>query len=488
MPTVCSALRRGIGALGRARDAEVHELHDAVREDHDVQRLDVAVDDARLVDGREAAAELLGDLQAGRERERALLVEDVAQRRARHVLHREEAEPVGLAEIVRAHDVPVRDLAREPDLLLERLTDRGALVERLGQEDLDGDLVVELPVEGAVHRAHAALAERAEDLVAPGEDRARARTRERARRRVGRDGRGDRRASAPPWSRSTGLRSSASICSSAAFSFSSPTMARERAGERADLVAARLRQLHVEIPLADLARALRELGERAGDAPAHREGHGQREEERERRPRGEACRESRRNAAVSSSRERETTKAPSVSSVALLIGTAATMRRSPATRTSSGPTACPCSKSDVDGGAVGRERGHEEVAPEGLRRGRELDARRLAALRRVREEARLAVRDAAQRPRALLVERRRDGENAAEAPLADRHVAREDGHGGHRGEHLAFADHGRSGHAEERVRDPLHLREGRAALLVDRPDRSGRGGRRSRRRERPSAR
>ncbi len=274
------ALRGGVRALGRARDAEVHELHEAVRENHDVRRLDVAVDDARLVNRREAAAELLRDLQAGREGEGALAVEDVAQRRAGHVLHREKPQAVRLAEVVRAHDVAVRDLPREPDLLLERHADGRALVEGFGQEDLHAR-----PRRRARGRGRGRPFPCRPCRASRGSDSAPRRSSPRAVPRT----------RAPP--RRARRRRASSVAARVDVRVGLPHLREhllerglllqlaehraKRPGERADLVAARLRQLHVEIPFADLGRALRELRERTRDAPAHREGDREREQERE---------------------------------------------------------------------------------------------------------------------------------------------------------------------------------------------------------------
>ena len=112
-------------------------------------------------DGREAAAELLRDLEARAERDDAAAVEDVAQRRPGHVLHREEADALRLAEVVRADDVAVRDLPREADLLLERLRRARPFVERVREKDLERDLVVQLAVDRAVDGPHPALAREA---------------------------------------------------------------------------------------------------------------------------------------------------------------------------------------------------------------------------------------------------------------------------------------------------------------------------------------
>ena len=88
-------------------------------------------------------------------------------------------------------------------------------------------------------------------------------------------------------------------------------------------------------------------------------------------------------------------------------------------------------------------------------------------LSRVREESGLAARDAAQRLRAILVERGGDGEDAAKTPFPERHVARDHRHGGDGGQDLAFADDGRRGNTEKRIRHPFHPRERRPAVLGD---------------------
>ena len=66
----------------RAGDAEVHHLHRAGLADHDVGRLDVAVDDAVLVAEVQRLAGVGDDLDGALGRHRALGVHDVAQRDA----------------------------------------------------------------------------------------------------------------------------------------------------------------------------------------------------------------------------------------------------------------------------------------------------------------------------------------------------------------------------------------------------------------------
>ena len=103
--------------------------------------------------------------------EAALLAEHLLQVDALEELHRDVAHAAVLAVLVDAADVAVRDLPRELDLAAETL---GHLpgVHELGAQDLEGDHLVEHAVLGLVDHAHAAATERAQDLVAAGDDRA----------------------------------------------------------------------------------------------------------------------------------------------------------------------------------------------------------------------------------------------------------------------------------------------------------------------------
>ena len=87
------------------------------------------MDDAALVRGGEAGADLPRDL------ERAVLGEtaDAAQQRreilAVDVLHREERVPVDLVDVVDAADVRVRDLPRHPHFGVQLRQPRGIAVD-----------------------------------------------------------------------------------------------------------------------------------------------------------------------------------------------------------------------------------------------------------------------------------------------------------------------------------------------------------------------
>ena len=122
-----------------------------------------------LVGHLERAAQLLADGEHDRHREGAAALDDVLERLALHQLHRDEVQARHLAEVVRPHHVPVRDLPRQLDLLLEALQRRRLGPHRFGEERLDRDRLLQLAVPGPVHDAHAADAEHALDLVAPRE-------------------------------------------------------------------------------------------------------------------------------------------------------------------------------------------------------------------------------------------------------------------------------------------------------------------------------
>jgi hypothetical protein len=95
----------------------------------------------------------------------APVVQELLEGHALEVLHAHEGDAVGLAEVVGAQDVAVRDAAGQLDLALE-LVEEGRIHAPLGAEDLEGHLLVQLLVPGLEHEAHAAPAQHRFDAVA----------------------------------------------------------------------------------------------------------------------------------------------------------------------------------------------------------------------------------------------------------------------------------------------------------------------------------
>jgi hypothetical protein len=127
------------------------------------------VDHAGGVRRREAGR----DLRRERERtiggERRLTLEEIREGLAFDELHRQEAKAAVLADVEGARDVRARHLPRELHLLSEppeHLRD----VRELAAEHLERDGLAELPIERAIHRAHAAHPEQRDELVASCEE------------------------------------------------------------------------------------------------------------------------------------------------------------------------------------------------------------------------------------------------------------------------------------------------------------------------------
>ena len=120
------------------------------------------MDDALLVRRRQPGAELLCDLEDLRRREVSDALQQGREVFAVDELHRQEMPAVDFVHVVDAADVVVRDLARRADFRVEAFERRRPRHHRLGQE-LQRDRLAEPEIVGAIHLAHAADAEQADD-------------------------------------------------------------------------------------------------------------------------------------------------------------------------------------------------------------------------------------------------------------------------------------------------------------------------------------
>ncbi|MCZ7679675.1 MAG: hypothetical protein M5U28_13310 [Sandaracinaceae bacterium] len=156
-------------ALLQLGDPEVEELHAleaaGQRHEEDVGRLEVAVDDARLVRGRERRQELHGDGRGARRREAAAL-QHREERLALEQLHDQEGRLARrLHEVGHLHDVRVHEPAGRLGLAAEAL-EVELLAAQLVREHLDGHAAADVLLHRLVDRAHAALAEGADHAEA----------------------------------------------------------------------------------------------------------------------------------------------------------------------------------------------------------------------------------------------------------------------------------------------------------------------------------
>ncbi len=136
--------------------------------DHDVGRLQIAMDDAGLVRGNESGSHLLGNREDAIDREFSFALDDRRQIRSLHVRHRDIRDAVELTKVVDSYHVPVSHLTREEQLAFEALLHgpRVVGIHRLGRPNhLNGDGHFEHAVPGLIDRAHPAGAEQPDDVI-----------------------------------------------------------------------------------------------------------------------------------------------------------------------------------------------------------------------------------------------------------------------------------------------------------------------------------
>jgi hypothetical protein len=151
--------RRRLAAAGADRrdlagETEVEDLHVPVARDEHVLGLQVAMDDALRMRGREALGNLTGVFRGALRRERPGF-ERLAKRLSLEQLHDGEVLPRGFAEIVNGEDVRMRERRDGHGLALEPRAGVGVGGEAW-RKDLDGDVAIQLRVAGAIDLAHAA--------------------------------------------------------------------------------------------------------------------------------------------------------------------------------------------------------------------------------------------------------------------------------------------------------------------------------------------
>ena len=147
--------------MGQAGQAEIHDQDFAAPVEHDVGRLQIAVQHAFVVRGGQAGADLARDLQRFVGGQAA----DAAQQRrqvfAVDVFHGEERLIVGFADVVDAADIGMRDAARNADFVAEAL-ERVLVGERFRQK-LERHCWPRRQIVGAIDLAHAAASQQRDE-------------------------------------------------------------------------------------------------------------------------------------------------------------------------------------------------------------------------------------------------------------------------------------------------------------------------------------
>ena len=163
----------GCGIADGAGDAEVHHLHRTVAGDHDVRRLDVAVDDALLVGKIQGSAHICHHAEGPVDLHRAVHFDDVTQGVTLDDFHddvRQRTLGRGFfALVVDRDDRRMIEGRRVLGFASEPLVE-GLVPGKLGPHDLDGHVTTEDRVTAPVDFRHAAVSEGVAEFVASGED------------------------------------------------------------------------------------------------------------------------------------------------------------------------------------------------------------------------------------------------------------------------------------------------------------------------------
>ncbi len=156
---------RGLAVFfGELRDPEVGDLRVRLLVEQDVGGLDVTMDDAEPMCGRQGRENLESEHACSRLGEPARR-ELGGQRATGQAFHDDERHAVVFADVVDRDDVGVVDSGRGARLALEALAQVGLLGE-IGAQDLDRDLAREAEVGRFADLAHAAATQQGPELVA----------------------------------------------------------------------------------------------------------------------------------------------------------------------------------------------------------------------------------------------------------------------------------------------------------------------------------
>jgi len=156
-------------------DPEIHHLQGLlVFEDHEVRRLDVAMDDAPLVGVLEGRQPLHDQPRGALRGEQGLLGTEILQESALNVLHGDVQGALVVKDVEDRNDVGVEKAAGgagfslEPLPVFGHLLGAGALG---GAYGLESHAASDLRVVGEVHNAHRPFADDLLNLVSPDLDR-----------------------------------------------------------------------------------------------------------------------------------------------------------------------------------------------------------------------------------------------------------------------------------------------------------------------------
>src|SRR5882724_10217030 len=157
--------RQGHGGGGFG-DAEIHDLDRAIRHQHQIRRLHIAVDDTRGMCMVEPRADVFGDLDDLFHGQQMMFVDERLDGLALDEFHGDVEHALVLTGVKDGHDVGVVHHASKLRFMLEALEHLFfAHAGHIKPHGLERHHASDVGVFGAVHHAHGAFAQLAQDFV-----------------------------------------------------------------------------------------------------------------------------------------------------------------------------------------------------------------------------------------------------------------------------------------------------------------------------------
>ena len=157
--------------IGQTRDTEVCHLDLPVPKQHNVLRLDVAVDDALGMRMLQSAQDLLGDADGLAQGKHALLVHILPKRDTLDALHHDILDIVAHRNVANRHDVRVAEHG-DCAALVDDALDCLRIVGNVVPQHFHGDRPMHDQIDRLENHSHAAHADHLGDLISPIEDAA----------------------------------------------------------------------------------------------------------------------------------------------------------------------------------------------------------------------------------------------------------------------------------------------------------------------------
>ena len=148
-----------------ARQTEVHQYNAAGFVEHDIARLDIAMDDAGAMHSCERLKKLIENRQRLDNGKAAARGDDFIERETLEQFHRIIADRAFPADRIDANEVGMFHPAERTRFLLKAAAERPVLRE-FGGKDFDRHFTIEHGVVRAIHSGHAAHTERLDQMIA----------------------------------------------------------------------------------------------------------------------------------------------------------------------------------------------------------------------------------------------------------------------------------------------------------------------------------